>query len=101
MLLLACAAWGWWTPRPQSVSVNFISYPFQATIELDGVVLADPSGRPYETPCTIDHLPAREHRVLFHPPDQVTDYPLSDLDVGQIDFARQRQVVGRWSERGH
>lgn len=81
----------WWAARPPLVHVNFATYPFEATICLDGVPLLDADGTPYTTPCTIDALPARVHRVVFQREGW------RDLDVGSIDFARTRQVVGRWT----
>ena len=55
------------------------------------VVLLDTEGRPRVTPCTVDDLPARVHHVVFKHPDEATDN-----DAGEIDFARQRQIVARW-----
>jgi hypothetical protein len=88
---LAVTAWGitFWSPAPR-VHVNFISYPFGATILLDGKPLMADDGRPATTPCTIDNIPARAHDVVFQHPD----FP--DLRLGTIDFRTRRQIVGPW-----
>ena len=81
---------GWWATRPPLVRVNFISYPFDATIYLDGNLLVAANGEAFATPCTVDGLPAQPHEVVFK------QEPLDDLGLGQIDFARSRQIVGHW-----
>lgn len=91
LLLGVAAVWGWWAGGPRPVHVNFITEPFEATIELDGVLLTDPSGQPVTTPCTVEHLSAQSHRVVFQHEGK------TPLDLGPIDFARQRQIVGRWT----
>jgi eukaryotic-like serine/threonine-protein kinase len=82
--------WAWGTYYPPGVSVNFATYPFEATVVLDGVPLKDADDREYTTPCTVDHLPARRHHVAFKRAGR------RDLDMGSIDFAGNRQIVGRW-----
>lgn len=79
----------WWT-LPAGVDVNFVTYPFDATILLDHEPLTGPDGTPARTPCTVEHLPARTHHVLFQHPQR------PDLDVGDVDFGKTHQVVGRW-----
>ena len=90
-MLLSFAVLAWWATRPPRVKVNFITYPFEATIYLDGTLLTDPDGIPYRTPHTVPDLPARAHRVVFRHDE------LGELTVGSIDFARKRQIVGRWT----
>ena len=75
-----------WTSRVERVRVNFITEPFEATIQLDGVPLLKPDGTPCTTPCTIPDLPAGRHQVVFRRP------PLPDLNVGRVDFAESRDV---------
>ena len=81
---------GYWFSQPARVHVNFTTYPFEATVFLDGRLQIAPEGQPYRTPCTIDDLPARPHRVMF----RLSGKP--DLHAGQIDFGRSRQIVSRW-----
>jgi serine/threonine protein kinase len=81
----------WWATRPPRVHVNFVTYPFEATIYLDGTLLVDAEGHPRVTPCTVDDLPARVHHVVFKHSNEATDH-----DAGEIDFAQQRQIVARW-----
>ena len=77
------------------VEVNFITYPcFDATILVDGELLADNQGHQLVTPCTADGLTARGHHVIF----QHAGRP--DIDCGRIDFSATRQVVGRWKTAG-
>ena len=72
------------------VDVNFVTYPFEAKIYLDDQLQSNSAGKPYTTPCTLEGLPARTHRVAF----QWGDGPRSD--AGSYDFARTRQI--RWPE---
>jgi hypothetical protein len=84
---------GYWFAPPARVHVNFISYPFGATILLDGRQLLGPDGTPVETPCTVENLPAGAHQVTFR------HLQLPDLDAGMVDFGTTRQVVARWKSR--
>jgi serine/threonine protein kinase len=86
---LAAAA-AFWTSRPPTVHVNFITVPFEATIYLDQRPLLKQDQTPYRTPCTVEGLPARPHHVLF----EHEGFPTRD--AGQIDFATTRQVVVRF-----
>ncbi len=79
-----------WTSRVERVRVNFVTEPFEATIQLDGVPLVRPDGMPYTTPCTIPDLPARSHQIVFQHP------PLPDLDVGRVDFRNSRDIEAHW-----
>jgi len=79
-----------WTNRVERVRVNFVTEPFEATIQLDGVPLLKPDGTPYTTPCTIPDLPAGSHQVVFQYP------PLPDLDVGRVDFRDSRDIESHW-----
>ncbi len=90
MLGLAAAAVAYWASRPPLVHVNFISDPFEAAIYLDQKPLLKHDQTPYQTPCTIEGLPARAHHVLFKHDG------LPDQDAGRIDFATTRQVVVRF-----
>jgi len=74
----------------RKVYVNFITVPFEATIYLDDVRQVKPDGSPYTTPCTLDGLPARVHRVVFK------HEGLPDRELEQVDFATTRQVAERW-----
>lgn len=74
---------------PSRVNVNFITYPFDATITVDGRQLTGADGRPLLTPCTADDLAAGRHRVVFHHADR------GQLDYGEVDFQTTRQIVGQ------
>ena len=76
--------------RVERVRVNFITEPFKATIQLDGVQLLKPDGTPYTTPCTIPDLPAGSHQIVFRRP------PLHDLDMGRVDFRESRDIQAHW-----
>lgn len=92
LVLLAVLAWlAWLATRPPRVRVNFVTHPFEATIYLDNELLRDSDGIPYRTPCTVPDVPARIHRVVFR-----HDAQEPPLDVGRVDFANRRQVVGHW-----
>ncbi len=80
------AGLGYWASRPPQVHVNFITFPYEATIYLDGRRMAQDDGTPYTTPCTIKGLPARVHHVMFKCED------LPDSDAGRFDFADTRQI---------
>jgi len=88
--LLSLGTLAWWATRPPLVRVNFVTDPFEATIYLDGQLLSGPDGVPYRTPCTVPDVPARVHRVVFRHEER------GELDGGRIDFARKRQISGRW-----
>lgn len=85
------AAAALWPSQPQRVHVNFITEPFEATIELDGSTLLDPGGHPYRTPCTAAELPARSYHVEF------AREGLPKLDAGKVDFAKTREITARWN----
>jgi hypothetical protein len=96
-LVVAAAVTGsWWSGMggksagSELTNVNFITMPFEADIYLDGTRAVDPQGMPYRTPCTVTALPMRPHRVVFK------KNGLPDLDVGVVDFSRQREVQGSW-----
>jgi eukaryotic-like serine/threonine-protein kinase len=79
-----------WLGRPPQVNVNFVTQPFEATIEVDGKLLLQPDGRPYATPCTAAGLTAGSHHTVFK------HAGLRDLDAGEINFATVREVTARW-----
>ena len=80
-----------WTSQGERVRVNFVTEPFEATIQLDGVLLLKPDGTPYTTPCTIPELPTGSHHVVFQHP------AMPDLDVGWVDFRDSRDIDVRWN----
>ncbi len=94
--LAVSAATRFWPARPTppeapaTVDVNFITVPYEATIYLDGRQQFVSEGVPHTTPCTIEDLPARKHHVQFKHPER------PDLDAGEIDFRRNREVEGRF-----
>jgi eukaryotic-like serine/threonine-protein kinase len=90
VLLVAALAVALWPREPPRVEVNFITRPFEATIELDGRLLVQPDGSPYTTPCTVPDLSAAEHQTVFK------HEGLDDLDAGQVNFAETREIVARW-----
>ena len=89
--LLSLGTLAWLATRPPLVRVNFVTYPFEATIYLDDKLLTAPDGIPYRTPCTVPDLAARVHRVVFRHDAR------EPLDTGQIDFAKKRQIVVHWT----
>ena len=91
VFLLAALVIGLWPARPLRVEVNFITEPFEATIEIDGVLLLKPDGSPYTTPCTVSDLSAADHNTIFK------HKGLDDLDAGRIDFKQTRELVARWA----
>jgi len=91
VVLLSSGAAVWWATRPPLVPVNFLTTPFEARIYLDGELLTDPQEIPYTTPCTVPDVPACSHHVVFRHDER------GELDVGEIDFAKHRQVWGRWN----
>lgn len=93
LLMTLAAAVGYWAARPPRVHVNFTTYPFEATVFLDGVQQFETDGTPCKTPCTIDDLPARKHHVVFK------HAGIPDLYAGQIDLARAREVVVHWGSQ--
>ena len=80
-----------WTSQGERVRVNFVTEPFEATIQLDGVPLLKPDGTPYTTPCTVPDVPVGVHRIIFK------REPLNDLDIGRIDFRERRDIEARWN----
>ncbi len=70
----------------ERVDVNFIAGPYEATIHLDGRQQFRSDGQPHTTPCTIDDLPARPHRVVFMFAER------EDVDFGEVDFSRFKEV---------
>jgi len=92
LVLAAVAAVALWRPKAppavqQRVNVNFITDPFEATIFLDGQQQFYPDKTPYTTPCTVENLPARPHRVVLKHPEH------ADVEADRIDFAEVREVV--------
>jgi serine/threonine protein kinase len=79
------------TSPGERVRVNFVTEPFEATVQLDGVLLLKPDGTPYTTPCTIPELPTGSHHVVFQRP------AMPDLDAGRVDFRDSRDIVVRWN----
>lgn len=73
-----------------AVEVNFVTDAFEAEIYLDDQLLRGPDGRPLKTPCTAWRIAPTPRRVRFVHPTK------GELDVGEIDFGRVREVVARW-----
>jgi serine/threonine protein kinase len=94
IVLSAVAAAVFWATRPSRVHVNFVTHPFEATIYLDGALQEDAEGNPYQTPCTIEDLPARVHHVEFR------HEKLGRLDASRRDFARERRIEVSWDPKG-
>ena len=88
LLVTAGLTYGLW-PKPR-VHVNFTTYPFEAEIYLDETRQVDEQGVPYRTPCTLENLPARPHRVTFRLAGR------KPLEAGTIDFGTVRQITARW-----
>lgn len=82
---------GRWPSQQERIWVNFVTEPFEATIELDGSQLLKPDGTPYTTPCTVPDVPAGIHHVVFK------REPLNDLDIGRVDFRERRDIESRWN----
>ena len=80
-----------WTSQGERVRVNFVTEPFEATIQLDGVPLLKPDGTPYTTPCTVPDVAVGIHHVIFKRES------LNDLDIGRIDFRELRDIEVRWN----
>jgi eukaryotic-like serine/threonine-protein kinase len=93
MLLIAALVATLWPRQPAPVEVNFITEPFEATIEIDGKLLLKGDGSPYTTPCTVPDLSAANHHAVFK------HEGLDDLDAGQVDFTQTRELVARWTVR--
>jgi len=81
---------GVWHDTPQPTSVNFITYPYEATIHIDGEVLIGPDGTAYRTPCAVSGVPARVCHLVF----KREGYP--DLDAGEIDFGSVKEIEVEW-----
>jgi len=77
---------------PEYVDVNFVTDYYDAMILLDGVLL-ESNGTPYKTPCTVPNVTADKHNVVFKHPK------LDDLEVGEIDFIKVREVVAHWEAK--
>lgn len=77
-----------WLNRPRLVHVNFVTRPFEATVWLDDELQVDENGKPYKTPCTIENLPARPHRVVFRREGA------TDVVIDSADFAKNRRIAG-------
>ena len=97
-LAVTAVVTGWLLSNPHGTAVelgrteaNFVTTPFEAEVYLDGVRACDSTGKPYTTPCTVMNVPMRSHRVVFKKSG------LADLDIGVVDFSRQREVEARWN----
>ena len=65
LLTVILGIFGGWPTRQERVLINFITIPFEATIQLDGSQLLKADGTPYTTPCTIPDLTAGVHHVVL------------------------------------
>jgi len=90
LLVLVLTIIGRWPSRQERVWVNFVTEPFEATIELDGAQLLKQDGTPYTTPCTVHDVPAGIHHVVFKRES------LNDLDMGRIDLREHHDIEIRW-----
>ncbi len=88
-LVLLAASIFFWPSEAPSVDVNVITHApyFESTIYLDGMPALDPKGQPLRTPCSIEDVPARAHRVTLR------HETMPDLDLGTVDFATTRQIL--------
>ena len=88
--VFAVGGWAAWTlapPHGDSCDVSFVTKPYEAKIYLDGVLLRDPQGNVYTTPCTVSNLHARTCRVVFECAG------LPRWEAGSYDLARTHQIV--------
>jgi len=92
LAVAAAAAFALWPRGPAVVEVNFITHPYEAVVLLDGQPVLAEDGRAWRTPCSVPDLPARACHVAFRLEGR------DDLDVGEIDFRRVREVEARWQE---
>jgi eukaryotic-like serine/threonine-protein kinase len=76
---------------PATVDVSFVTYPFEATIYVDGKLLRPgPKEKPYQTPCTVRGLAARKCRVEF----ELNGSRWED-GASPYDLAKTQQIVSR------
>ncbi|MCE5302842.1 MAG: serine/threonine protein kinase [Planctomycetaceae bacterium] len=85
VVLLAAIIYGW-SNTTSNIWANFVTTPFEATIELDGKLLLKSSGTPYTTPCTILNLPHGSHRVVFK------KSTFGKIDMGLVDFKNRHDI---------
>jgi hypothetical protein len=81
------------SPPASKVEVSFVTYPFEANIYLDDVLLCDPlspTKEPYRTPCTVDVLAARKCRVAFE-----LNGHRWNAEGNPYDLTKTRQIVSR------
>ena len=82
--------------RAATVDVNFVTEPYEATINLDGEWLHRPDGALCRTPCTVRGVAVGAHHVVFQ--WDTEGGPLETLggagkvDAGVVDFAENRQI---------
>jgi eukaryotic-like serine/threonine-protein kinase len=80
-------------PPVSKVDVSFVTYPFEANIYLDDVLLCDPSSpteEPYRTPCTVGVLAARKCRVAFK-----LNGHRWNAEGNPYDLSKTQQIVSR------
>ncbi len=77
-------------PLAEKVSVHFTTIPENALILLDDKILLTPDGSPHTTPCAAENITARQHNVVFR------RFGLPDFDAGVVNFAKDREVRGKW-----
>jgi hypothetical protein len=80
-----------WPAR--SISVNFVSDPFEATISVDGQLLRAADGNFCHTPCTVSGLPVGTHHVVFHWDAEGDPFRVSGHD-GKV--SRQNNLTNFW-----
>jgi len=86
-ILLLATTVATWHCSSRRVDVTFITVPYEAHVFLDDVLLADSSGIPYTTPCTIGGLAARTCKVSF----ECKGRPR--WNAGLHNLAETRQIV--------
>jgi serine/threonine protein kinase len=77
--------------RSATVRMNFVTRPFEATIEVDGVLLRKADGTPWTTPCTVGGLRGGIHHVVFKRPG------FEDLDAGWNEFRDHGEIARTWN----
>ncbi|MGD9127783.1 MAG: serine/threonine-protein kinase [Planctomycetia bacterium] len=102
-VLIVLGVWGlyennWFrtpvSPVSESIIVNFISDPPEATVLINGEQILQTEGakkgQPFRTPCSIPNLKPKTYEVTFVPDPADTSFHQTLL--GEIDFSKIREV---------